>query len=412
MTRLKIGVMVHSLKRQRISYSTMVIPSFILLCMVLLSPFYLLESELSSTSEPPQPQLSIREPPRAYFNRFIPQEILSQVLNLRHNAVANHIPCGKEPLKSLSGNQPKEFDAKYSLKPVYTCGEIPFYFHPHTWESHLKGRLFDRIRSHNLTECTFVGLDVGAARGDWAIAVGVQHSQSNMVVVEANPTVFQQMTQDIEMNHGLTERVFSYNAAVKSDASFFGFFQSKGGNTTNTTAHHPGTAWNGPKMCVESAGTTGVMITNKDTSTSSDTIECTHGEVVVPILTVDVVMSDYWTNTTTSQIGGNFFFAKLDIEGAEYDALLGAKSVFSSEEMRPCYVYIEIKVDSAYDRAFHLLKDMYGYAEYQDIDSGLSGDSSYPPRGAKHPNEGNYEFRLPAQEMEKCVKRVRKQSCH
>ena len=107
-------------------------------------------------------------------------------------------------------------------------------------------------------------------------------------------------------------------------------------------------------------------------------------------------------------------FVKIDIEGGEYEALLGGNQTFSSPETRPCYIYIELKVDtktSKYDKAYHLLTKVYGYSDFDDIDSGLSGPSSYPPKGAVWDLEGNYEFRVPQSEMKQCVERARRSSC-
>jgi len=111
---------------------------------------------------------------------------------------------------------------------------------------------------------------------------------------------------------------------------------------------------------------------------------------------------------------GSLFFAKLDIEGGEYEALLGSNTTFSSLDTRPCYVYIELKVETEtgkYDRAYELLTTVYGYTGFEDIDSGLSGPPSYPPKGNIWKFEGNYEFRLAPSEMKQCVERVIRSSC-
>ena len=154
------------------------------------------------------------------------------------------------------------------------------------------------------------------------------------------------------------------------------------------------------------------------------------------MVTVDIVMRDFWESSTATEhkaksnsrrsqffrghktalptaARGDLLFAKFDIEGSEYEALLGAKGLFASNATRPCYVYIEIKATSVnprYEAAFNLLRYAYGYSHYYDIDSGLSGNLSYPPKGAVYPNEGNYEFQLPRGEMEDCTNRVREQS--
>eukprot|EP00592_Proboscia_alata_P010125 CAMPEP_0194362370 /NCGR_PEP_ID=MMETSP0174-20130528/10102_1 /TAXON_ID=216777 /ORGANISM="Proboscia alata, Strain PI-D3" /LENGTH=326 /DNA_ID=CAMNT_0039135189 /DNA_START=460 /DNA_END=1440 /DNA_ORIENTATION=- len=317
------------------------------------------------------------------------------------------------------------------MKPAYTCGEVSVWTNPYLWEAHQKVILFDRMQASGLKNCNFVGLDLGGARGDWVIAAGVEANRSQYVVVEANPTLFRKMEKDFDTNAGLPGRVFAYSAAAKSDASFFGYYSD------NENDHSSSQEWDGPTMCIDASSNEGVMDTaGKETSNS-----CSETETTVPVVTVDIIMNDFWTSTASSisrdknthqhplsrsnsittafhddddtivSKAGNLFFAKLDIEGSEYEALLGAKSVFSSKETRPCYVYIEIKfssVNPAYDKAFHMMKDTYGYTDFYDIDSGLVGNDSYPPIGKAYENEANYEFRLPTSELEECITRVRK----
>ena len=115
----------------------------------------------------------------------------------------------------------------------------------------------------------------------------------------------------------------------------------------------------------------------------------------------------------TAAARGDLLFAKFDIEGSEYEALLGAKGLYESNATRPCYVYLEIKskrVNPRYEAAFNLLRYSYGYSHYYDIDSGCSGYLFYPLKGAVYFNEGNYKFQWPLGKMEECTNRVREQS--
>lgn len=349
-------------------------------------------------------------------NHLMDTVILPSVSELRRTTDAQHVPCPHNPVNVLQGlAQPTGYRGR-ELLPAFSCGKVPFYTNPYVWEDRIKEHLFERMEAHGLMQCGFVGLDVGGARGDWVIASGIQAEKSKYVVIEANPELFQKMTQDFETNVGLPERVFAYHAAVQSEAAFFDYFEEEKRNETKPSNING--LWDGPTICVEAGKSHGEMqiVGNKRRDGCSNKPP---KEVAVPVVTVDMVMRDFWASTISSNVtidtgtiqSGNLFFAKLDVEGSEYEALLGAQSVFASSKTRPCYVYIEIKTRlPVYDQAFRLLRDTYGYSEYSDIDSGLWGNISYPPVGALFENEGNYEFRLPAIEMEACTERVRQQT--
>lgn len=154
-------------------------------------------------------------------------------------------------------------------------------------------------------------------------------------------------------------------------------------------------------MCVKADDRSGYMKVGKSEN-------CAAGEVLVPVITIDSIMMDWAAYRSDS---GSLLFVKIDIEGGEYEALLGGNRTFSSPETRPCYIYIELKVDrksSKYDQAYDLLTNIYGYTDFDDVDSGLSGPNSYPPKGAVWDNEGNYEFRVSPSEMRECVERTRR----
>ena len=139
-------------------------------------------------------------------------------------------------------------------------------------------------------------------------------------------------------------------------------------------------------------------------TTTTKTNACSSGESSVSIITIDMIAS-------AMQVQGTLFFVKVDLEGAEYEALSGGVDTFGDPEKRPCIVLVELKDDNdqPYQEAYNFLVGI-GYSDYEDIDSGLQGTDSWPPRGALFSKEGNYEFRLPPQELASCAMRVLRQS--
>ena len=363
----------------------------------------------------------------------VDRRIAPALSQLRHQWNALRVPC--HDVRRESHPQGPWGGYHHELKPVYHCGAIEGHFAAYAWEDRIKSRLFENIRHHNLTHRTFVGLDVGGARGDWVVAAGAEANRSRYVTVEANPILFQLLLQDLAANSGLADRVLAYNAAVKSDSLFYGHYKNHSALWNSAAQVMSNTNWTGPTMCIPTHEKHGDMSLGNKTSNSDGSCSKLF-EVAVPVVTVDVVMRDFWESSTSTEhkaksnngrskffrghttplptaARGDLLFAKFDIEGSEYEALLGAKALFESNATRPCYVYIEIKstsVNPRYEAAFNLLRYSYGYSNYHDIDSGLSGNLSYPPKGAVHSNEGNYEFQLPLGEMEGCTNRVREQS--
>lgn len=282
----------------------------------------------------------------------------------------------------------KRFNCPYeTLPPTYYCGSVrrPSH-HPYRWECRLKKRIFDRIDQFGLRQVPFMMLDLGSAYSDWVLAVGSYAPQSQLVSVEANVAPFRNAFKHLAVNPGLQERVFPLLAAVMSKDRFSDF---RGPLVANNS-------WHGPYLCDDGSDQEGAMNT-----VTTKTNACSESEHAVPMTTIDMIMS-------ASRIQGALFFIKMDLEGAEYEALTGGGKTFLDPDTRPCIIIVELKVsdDKPYRKAYEFLLEV-GYVEYEDIDSGLEGKDSWPPKGALFGNEGNYEFRLPKEELEKCAMRVR-----
>lgn len=192
---------------------------------------------------------------------------------------------------------------------------------------------------------------------------------------------------------GLAERVYGYNVAAGSPNAY--------------TAHtgplfDANDAWMGPTICVprEDKEVVGKMTTKGG--------NCPEHEVSVPIITPDSIIEDF---SPMINGGAGLFFAKLDIEGSEYEALMGMRTVFTDPQTRPCYVYIDLKNSPDSEKAVRLLQHEYGYANFMDLDSGLIGNDSFPPKGSRWQNSGNYEFWLNESDGLACAERVQKVSC-
>ena len=227
-----------------------------------------------------------------------------------------------------------------------------------------------------------------------ATLVDAYAPQSRLVAVEANVAPFRNMYKHLMVNAGLLERVTRLLAAVMS---------------SERLANHQGPlvlsnhTWRGPFLCDDGSDKGGSLDTVSTMSVSNSS--CSLDDSRVPIITIDMIVS--------AQPKGMLFFVKMDLEGAEFEALNGGKLTFSDPENRPCIVMIELKLRDGkpYKKALDFLVDM-GYTDYEDIDSGIEGEASWPPLGRLFDGEGNYEFRLPKKELEMCVDRVLGTSQH
>ncbi|CAB9528055.1 expressed unknown protein [Seminavis robusta] len=232
-------------------------------------------------------------------------------------------------------------------------------------------------------------LDLGSAYADWVLATGMYAPRSRLVPIQANAAPFRNMYKHLMVNPGLVDRVHGLNAAVMSNDRF--------PNEAKSPPLVSDNAWKGPVLCDDGTDKPGVMDT---VTTKADS--CTTAELRVPIVTIDMVMS--------AHTRGTLFFMKIDLEGAEYESLRGGNATFSDPDSRPCIVIIELKVnvDKPYKEAFDFMVAK-GYTDYEDLDSGITGADSWPPRGLLFGNEGNYEFRLP-KELDFCTMQVLRES--
>lgn len=281
-----------------------------------------------------------------------------------------------------------DFQRPYELPTINWCGKVDRMWHqPYRWEAHLKKRLFDRIDQFSLKEVPFMMLDLGMAYADWALAVGAYAPQSRIVALEANVSPFRNVWKHLLVNPGIVDRIFPIMAAVMGD--------ERVSRDSSKKLILEG-RWTGPVLCDTGDDAEGVLNTfgaNKKDS-------CPGNEIAVPMVTVDEIMS-------ATRDPETFFVAKIDIEGAEYEAVSGGRATFLDPIRRPCIIFAELKDDPLlpYKKAFDFIVDA-GYTDIEDIDSGAVG-VEWPPRGAKYAKEGNYEFRLPQKEMEDCVTRVK-----
>jgi len=327
----------------------------------------------------------------------------AQLATLRTYSMAEAaaIKCSK-PVTMYDSAPPHEnprYNCAYNqpfLTEAYTCGtiQIPYDSDPWVWECRSKSRLLDRIMEHHLKDSVFLSIDIGAGNGDWAIALGSFAPKSLYAVVEASPFTYQGMYQNLATNAGLIERVYAYNVEAGSPEAFAEY----DGNTP--LFDNVSGAWVGPIACVSSGPN--IYLTDK----------CPASKAPVPILNIDHIMTDFVSISSKNEGGrAALFYLKMNLEGGDYQALLGARTLFSSTETRPCYVYIKLQGDNpSHEEAFHLLRNDYGYTNFADLDSGEK--ASYPPQGRFRPNEGNYEFGLPPAEEKACVERVQQESTY
>lgn len=153
---------------------------------------------------------------------------------------------------------------------------------------------------------------------------------------------------------------------------------------------------NGPVLCDNGTDWEGVLKTLGANKTDS----CPGDQIAVPMVTVDEIMS-------ATRDPGTFFVAKIDIEGAEYEAVSGGRATLLDPMKRPCIIFAEIKdvPRFPYKKAFDFIVGER-YTDIEDVDSGAIG-AQWPPLGANYAKEENYEFRLSQKEMEECVARVK-----
>jgi len=309
------------------------------------------------------------------------------ILRVKSTDEAAKMKCSK-PVTMYDSAPPHEnprYNCAYHHLPLpeaYTCGsiQIPYDADPWVWQCRSKSRLMDRIMEYDFKESAFSGMDIGAGNGDWVIGIGSFAPRSFHAAIEASPFTYQGMYQNLVTNEGLVERVHAYNAKSGPTQAFDDY---KGKPLLDNATG----VWKGPIACVSSGPN--IYLTDL----------CPASEAPVPVLVVDDAMTDF-------NAGAALLYLKVDVGGEEYKALLGAKTVFSSPQTRPCYVYI--KLTHTNSEAFHLLRDEYDYVNYADLDSGLHGEDSYPPQGKFRPNEGNYEFRLAENEEKPCAARVQR----
>lgn len=309
-----------------------------------------------------------------------------------------------------------------------SCGDdIMKYMHPFIWECRLKERLLVEIEQAELSECGYGFLDVGSALGDWVIALAGKHPKAKFASAEANPETVVSLLRNYHANVLLDGgRVHLYPFAVGvsnpiSESSSEGF-----GVLANITwVEHPRGSfakvldWPGSSLCmpIQSAfNLGGFTITNLGVLENGSS--CNPGETNVPIVSVVDIMNDWQRDESKSEDGGEqsqlahggLFAAKVDVEGAEAGVIKSALGAFMDPSQRPCIMYFEIKESQAYQEAFLALLEL-GYVDVVDVDSGRTGEDSYPPEGKLYASEGNYEFKLPPGEFNECIARVKQKTC-
>eukprot|EP00956_Cyclotella_meneghiniana_P010005 scaffold13803_cov51-Cyclotella_meneghiniana.AAC.8 len=320
---------------------------------------------------------------------------------------------------------------------THTKHKYTRFTHPMRWECRLKERLHTTIVDGGLSKCAFGFLDIGTALGDWVIALsGFQHAR--FAAVEAHPRTFLEMLRALKVNRLLDEvgQVSAYPAAV-GDSNNIVMMSQKYNETRVSWPNSEFikvSSWPGSTLCMPNPeGDNNGQFQAMKLSDNNDNNECKGAEVAVPIVSIDMIMHDWQINgggahpqsypkTLTKSydehaqnyIGqlayGGLFAAKVDIEGAERDAIKSATLTFMDPHQRPCQLYFELKHGDEYAEALEMLVS-FGYTEYIDVDSGLAGVGSFPPVGKLWPNEGNYEFRLSTEEFQKCVARVQRATC-
>lgn len=310
-------------------------------------------------------------------------------------------------------------------KPLKGCGSPEKYqhwTHPLTWECRLKERLHSTIVERGLSECAFGILDIGSAGGDWVIALsGFEYAR--FAAVEAHPLTFMKLLRNLKVNDLLdSSQVSVYPVAVgDSTNNDIALTQDKTSVSWPKSEYIEISSWPGSSLCVYSHDKQSYYWKNGVISggqLSNSKNGCTEREVGVPIISVDMIMEDWQGRQSPNDEGqltvGGLFAAKIDIEGAEREAVKSATESFGDPNQRPCQIYIELKYSKrdrgAYTEAFERILSL-GYTDYIDVNSGIAGDGSFPPQGAMYPEEGNYELRLPAAEFDECVERVQQKAC-
>jgi len=303
-------------------------------------------------------------------------------------------------------------------REIKSCGdEIMKYMHPFIWECRLKERLLNEIELAQLTDCAYGFLDVGSALGDWVIAMSGKHRRAKFASAEANPETAVTLLRNYDAN-GLVEeeRVYVYPFAVgisnpnevredwiTADIIWPQYSRGKIAHVLD---------WPGSSLCMpiqSGQNLGGFSVTDLPAGLLGNS--CKVGvETNVPIVSVSEIMND-WQGEDHSQLNyGGLFAVKVDVEGAEAGVIKSAMNIFTNHEQRPCMMYFELKKSEAYKEAFVTLLEL-GYTEVIDVDSGKTGKDSYPPQGSLYSNEGNYEFKLASDHFQKCIDRVKQNTC-
>ena len=331
-----------------------------------------------------------------------------------------------------SGNVAGGEQSKSGQKNMQSCGDdIMKYMHPFIWECRLKERLLAEIENANLSECAYCFLDIGSALGDWVIALA-GNSNAKFASAEANPETVLSLLRNFHAN-GLmeNERVHLYPFAVGvSDSSDVGrewitadVIWPEQPKANPKASEYPFRTfakvldWPGSSLCmpIESKLNLGGFTTTDLGVLENGDSECKLSETNVPIVSVVDIMNDWQRKDDSgehSQLAhGGLFAAKVDVEGAEAGVVKSSLDAFTDPKQRPCIMYFEIKTSETYAEAFLALLEL-GYTDVVDVDSGRTGKDSYPPEGRLYQKEGNYEFKLPAEEFEECIDRVKQTTCH
>jgi hypothetical protein len=106
-------------------------------------------------------------------------------------------------------------------------------------------------------------------------------------------------------------------------------------------------------------------------------------KVEVPVASIDIILADWQAsqsdNKQKSQLSfGGLFATKIDIEGAELEAIKSASLTFADSLQRPCQLILEMKTNDSYTEAFRRIFNL-GYTGVINVDNGRTGEGSYPP---------------------------------
>ncbi|MGQ9881706.1 MAG: FkbM family methyltransferase, partial [Armatimonadota bacterium] len=97
---------------------------------------------------------------------------------------------------------------KMYLNPAETV-DGNLWFAPHLYDRKELSYLFKRFPSNGVL------VDVGAYIGFWSILFARHFPQSTVIAIEANPTTFQRLIENIKLNHLTNIRAVNVGAADK-----------------------------------------------------------------------------------------------------------------------------------------------------------------------------------------------------